>query len=90
MKKAVRFSDTFIIYPTYSNDEYPRNSIDSIIYRKSYNKVSESEWNIIFITLDLYKIYEMIVHKDSLCNNSYHSTSKSVLPVGFKTFSNPE
>lgn len=72
MKKTVRFNDNIKIFPTYSPDEYPRNCIDSILYQKSYNRISPEEWNTLWVKLDLYKIYEMVVHKDSLVNNKYH------------------
>jgi len=55
-------------YSTYSIDEYDRMSIDSAIYQKSYKKISENEWRLIFVKLDMYKKTEMIVHKDSLKN----------------------
>lgn len=70
--RRVCFNDTIEIYLTYSSDEYPRNSIDSILYQKAYNRVSPDEWNSMWVKLDLYKIYEMVVHKDSLQNNKYH------------------
>lgn len=70
--RHVRFNETPVIYPTYSLDEYPRETIDSILYQKAYKRISDSEWETIFVKLDLYKIYEMIIHKDSLHNNRYH------------------
>lgn len=69
--KKVTFNNTAVIYKTYSPDEYCRHQIDSVLYRKMYNRISQEEWNNIYITLDIYKLYEMIVHKDSLKNNSY-------------------
>jgi hypothetical protein len=48
-------------YSTYSIDEYDRMSIDSAIYQKSYKKISENEWRLIFVKLDMYKKTEMIV-----------------------------
>lgn len=73
MKKKVTFSDNNEIYTTYSADEYLRFQIDSILYKKSYNRVSNDEWNTIFLNLDLYKLYEMPVHSDSIQNNSYNT-----------------
>jgi hypothetical protein len=73
MKKKVVFSDINEIYTTYSSDEYLRHQIDSILYKKNYNRVSNDEWNAIFLNLDLYKLYEMPVHIDSIQNNSYNT-----------------
>lgn len=58
---------------TYSGDEYDRIQIDSLLYRRGYNKVSDEEWNNVYITLDIYKLYEMKTHKDSFHNNLYHA-----------------
>jgi hypothetical protein len=73
MVKKVFFSEINKIYTTYSPDEYLRNQIDSILYKKNYNRVSNDEWNTIFLNLDLYKLYEMPVHSDSIQNNSYNT-----------------
>lgn len=60
------------IYMTYSSQEYDRTSIDHVLYRKSYNRISLDEMNTIYVNLDLFKLYEMNVHEMSLCNNHYH------------------
>lgn len=75
MGKSVVFNlDKNEIKETYSGDEYLRFQIDSVLYRRGYsNLVSDEEWNNIYITLDLYKLYEMKVHKDSFHNNLYHA-----------------
>lgn len=70
-KKSVSFNPNNQVFITYSGQEYDRFQIDSVLYRKNYNRVSEEEWRSIFTNLDLYKLYEMRVHKDSLNNNSY-------------------
>lgn len=70
-KKSVSFNLSNETFVTYSSQEYDRFQIDSVLYRKNYNRISEEEWRSIFINLDLYKLYEMRVHKDSLTNNSY-------------------
>ena len=72
-KKSVKFNNDIIEYITYSKDEYLRDSIDHILYRRSYQKVSDQEWNNMYIMLDIYKLYEMSVHKDSFKNNLYHT-----------------
>ena len=59
-------------YSTYSNQEYDRTCIDHVLYRKAYNRLSNGEMNSIFVTLDLYKLYEMPVHKNSIQNNMYY------------------
>jgi len=59
-------------YITYSSQEYDRTSIDHVLYRKAYNRISLDEMNAIYVNLDLFKLYEMNVHKMSLGNNHYH------------------
>lgn len=56
------------IHETYSSDTYDRSVIDSILYRKAYNRVSDAEWQEVLMSLNKYKIEEMISHKDSLHN----------------------
>lgn len=57
---------------TYSESEYDRGQIDSVLYLRSYRRISDEEWSSIYIKLDLYKMYEMPVSKDSITNNRYH------------------
>lgn len=73
MKKKVTFADTTSIFITYSKDVYDRHSIDHVLYRRVYQRVSDQEWNNIYIMLDIYKLYEMNVHKDAFKNNQYHT-----------------
>ena len=56
---------------TYSSDDYDRLCIDSVMYRKACNKLTNEELINIYIELDLYKLYEMPIHVDSLRNNTY-------------------
>jgi hypothetical protein len=74
MGKRVQFdlgqNETFV---THTRSEYDRSQIDHVLYRKSYNRVSEHEMKMILISLDLYKLYEMPVSKESLHNNSYQA-----------------
>lgn len=72
MPKSVSFSDNNLIYESYSSDDYDRSSIDHVLYRYSYNRISQSELKAIYITLDLYKLYNMPVHVESLKNNNYY------------------
>ena len=60
------------VYITYSHEEYDRSSIDHVLYRRAYRRISDEEMNSIYVNLDLYKLYEMPVHKSSFKNNSYH------------------
>ena len=71
-KKKVSFNLNCILYPTYSSSEYDRSSIDHVLYRRSYNRISDDELKAIYVNLDLYKMYSMPVHVESLYNNSYH------------------
>jgi hypothetical protein len=73
MTKNVSFElDKNIIYLTYSREEYDRSSIDHVLYRRAYKRITDEEMNAIYVNLDLYKLYEMPVHKSSFKNNSYH------------------
>lgn len=60
------------IFITYSNQEYDRSIIDHVLYRRAYRRISDEEMHAIYVNLDLYKLYEMNVHKDSIKNNLYH------------------
>lgn len=53
-------------YLTYSYKEYDRYPIDSILFRKCYNRISHEEWMKEQQDLLKYKLTEMIVHKDSI------------------------
>lgn len=66
MKKRVKFNDNTITYVTYSLDEYDRYCIDSILYQRCYQKVSDEEWQEMLNELFHYKTYDMIVHVSSL------------------------
>jgi len=71
--KSVQFNlDNTIFYDTYSNEEYDRYPIDSILYLKCYNKVSDFDWANMLENLNFFKICEMIVHKNSLNNTRIH------------------
>lgn len=59
-------------HETYSSDMYDRSGIDSVLYRKAYNKISDKEWNEIMTSLNKYKAEEMISHKQSLHNVRIH------------------
>lgn len=72
MSLRVCFNDNVQIRSTYSNDDYDRFSIDHVLYRKAYNRVSEEEMRTIYVNLDLYKLYEMPVHKQSMKNTMFH------------------
>jgi hypothetical protein len=75
--KKVSFNSEIVIFETYNSDDYDRHPIDSVLYRKAYRRVSEQEWFNIGVVLDIYKLYEMPVHVDSLKNNSY--VSKNII-----------
>jgi predicted GNAT family acetyltransferase len=70
-KKTCKFNDNIIIYETYAPDEYDRHCIDSILYQKVYNRVSESEWQTLLDDLNTYKNNEMVIHISNL-NNVYY------------------
>lgn len=68
MTKKITFAENPVFYITYSSDEYDRSSIDSLLYRKCFNRVSHYQWLFALRELDYYKTSIMIVHKSSLCN----------------------
>lgn len=73
MQKRVGFDDAQNkTYETYSREEYDRFPIDSVLYLYGYRRISQHEWNSIFIELNHYKCTEMIVHKSSLHNLRLH------------------
>jgi hypothetical protein len=54
------------IYYTYSQNEYDRFPIDSILFKKCYNKITQEEWERDQRELLQYKRFEMVLHKDSM------------------------
>jgi hypothetical protein len=74
--KHVRFDLSKNTYAdTYDKTEYDRSQIDHVLYRRAYQKLSDAEFQKINVLLDLYKLYEMPVHKESFANN-YYRTNK--------------
>ena len=73
MMKSVRFDlSENEIFETYSISEYDRVPICYILYLRNYNKINDKEWKDIFLKLNLFKIREMIVHNESICNIRLH------------------
>jgi len=71
--KHVTFNlDQNTVHEMHSADEYDRHSIDSILYLKCYNRVSQQEWCEMMEELERYKFYEMLVHKDSIVSVRLH------------------
>lgn len=60
------------IFTTYSRSEYDRLPIDSILQSRCYNRVTCGQWNNLLKNLNKYKMTEMTVHKDSVCNMTLH------------------
>lgn len=73
MVKKVHFTNKVQKFITYTNKEYDRTCIDHVLYRKAYKQISNEEMNSLYICLDLYKLYEMPVHKESIHNILFHS-----------------
>ena len=65
------------VYYTYSPSDYDRMQIDSIMYKKCFNKISEQEWQEIINELNHYKLNEMIVHTESIQNTRIHNENES-------------
>jgi hypothetical protein len=59
-------------FTTYSHDEYSRDPIEHVLYRRNYKGMSDGEFYAIYVNLDLYKLYDMIVHKNSIKNTLLH------------------
>ena len=59
-------------YHAYSLSEYDRIPIHSILYLKCCKKLSDEEWNSELEKINIFKKYEMIVHKNSICNTKLH------------------
>jgi hypothetical protein len=70
--KKVTFSDNNLVHITYSKDEYSRACIDHVLYRLARKEITQNDINGMYVTLDLYKLYDMPVHSDSFKNNSYY------------------
>jgi hypothetical protein len=66
------------VHTTYSDSEYDRMQIDSVIYKKCYNKISTAEWKEIIDHLNHYKLYEMIIHQQSIQNTQIHDINNIV------------
>jgi hypothetical protein len=60
-------------HDTYSNDEYDRKQIESILLLKLQNKITLQKWNKILKKLNNYKMNEMVVHSKSLDNMYIHA-----------------
>ena len=72
--KTVHFDlDLNQLCVTYSSLEYDRSQIDHLVYRRAYNRVSDQEMSSVYIALDIYKLYEMIVNKDSFRNTCFQA-----------------
>ena len=78
MKKVLFNLENNQIFDTYNSNEYDRFQIDSVLYRRNYKRVSDQEWFNIYVILDLYKLYDMPVHQDSINNNFYHSKNNLI------------
>ena len=66
-KASVCFNSTNDIFTTYSCDEYDRHSIDSTLYLRALQRISDVEWRDLYKELLHYKQYEMIVHNSVYC-----------------------
>lgn len=71
MKKVSFNLNKNINHTTYSSCEYHRFPIDSVIYLRSYKRISDKEWREIIDDLNKYKLTEMIIHKDSITNTKF-------------------
>jgi hypothetical protein len=88
LKKHCTFNDGInMTYETYSSDEYDRHCIDSILYQKLYNRISDYEWLLLLSELNTYKKKEMIIHLSNMNVGSYALKTESVFkPLELKRF----
>jgi hypothetical protein len=63
--KKVSFNNQVAILDTWSSFEYDRCQIESILYKKSYNRINDSEWVNLYKRLYKFKINEMSVYIDN-------------------------
>lgn len=67
MSKKVTFNESKNeTRDTYNKEEYDRGTIDHVLYRKAYNRITQKEFQDIYFDLEKFKLFEMVVHKDSL------------------------
>ena len=59
---------------TYNSEEYDRLPIDSTIYRFCHGKITPLEMKRIMFELCVFKVTEMVVHKDTLIQDQHHKT----------------
>ncbi|NBU34294.1 hypothetical protein EB118_07025 [bacterium] len=53
-------------------EKYDRLPIQSVLYLRCYNKITNKEWIKIHDELNKFKYKEMVVHKDSLQYTRFH------------------
>lgn len=66
--KKVRFCETVQVGYTYSRESYDRSVGESAVVLRNTKKLNDFEWRRIFIELNQFKIYEMIIHPSSKNN----------------------
>jgi hypothetical protein len=72
--KTVKFDlEKNTIHEVYSSDDYNRQQIHSMMYLKSFGKISSIEWTHMLIEINIYKIIEMSVHNDSVMNTKINN-----------------
>ena len=67
-KKVVFNLNRNTIHQVYSKQDYDRKMIDSIMYLKCYNRVSEQEWRAMLEEMAIYKFHHMLIHKSSIAS----------------------
>lgn len=72
-KKKVTFHlEKNTTHETLSSEVYNRFQIDSTLYQRAYNRISQEDWQNMLNELNVYKCTEMVVHKDSVHNMRLH------------------
>jgi hypothetical protein len=66
MCKVVSFNDTPVYHEMLSPDEYDRSQVKTVLYKRGYNRITNSVWQLIYKNLDFYKQREMPIHIDNI------------------------
>ena len=66
MPKRVTFNETVAHGDTWSIEDYDRSQINSIVYERGYNRVSNIDWKRIIEQVRSFRLREMSIHIDNI------------------------
>lgn len=64
--KRVTFKEENTVHEMLSPDDYNRSQAQSVLYKRGYNKISNTVWQRISRDLEFFKQREMSVHIDNV------------------------